>query len=198
AADPVAHWSLLSPASKGHLSKRLTLVGPESTGKSTIAAKLVAAHGGPLVPEYGRAYETFRALGDYRPGELAELARIHTTHQRVLARYSGPIQIEDSDALLTAVWAEMLTGAPDPDVEAIIDPADLYLLLHWDTPWEEDPLRYFSTPRQRQEFFARIEAKLVAHGAQYITLKGDFTAREAAAEAAYAQLLATFRQDPKP
>ncbi|MEO1551605.1 MAG: hypothetical protein AAFR93_14435, partial [Pseudomonadota bacterium] len=49
-ADLVGHWSLLSPAAKAAHAKRLTLIGPESSGKSTIAAKLVAAYGGPLVP----------------------------------------------------------------------------------------------------------------------------------------------------
>ncbi len=192
-ANPAAHWQDLAPAAAMSLQKHLILVGPESSGKSTLARKLVDKYGGPLVPEYGRPFEEYRPKGDYRAEELIEIARTHTAHRAALAQYAGPVLIEDTDPLLTAVWAEMLLGHPLPEVEDLIELPDLYALLHWDVPWADDPLRYFATPEDRRRFFNLIEAKLIAYGAHYRVLDGNYEAREAQADALYHALIPDLR-----
>ncbi len=187
--DPASHWSLMPATVRGHFQKRLTIVGPESVGKSTIAAGLAGRFGGPHVPEYGRPYERFRHAGDYRAWELVEIARTHNAHRRALARQAGPVVFEDTDPLMTAVWCEMLLGRSVEAVEALIEQPDHYILLGPDAPWKADPIRYFGEPAMREKFFTLIRAKLEQFGASYTLVDGDFTHREArAAEIAEAML----------
>jgi NadR type nicotinamide-nucleotide adenylyltransferase len=182
-AAPNRHWQFLPRAVRTHFQKRLTLVGPESTGKSTVAARLASDFGGPVVPEFGRPFEVFRQSGGYRAWELVEIARTHVAHRRALAGLAGPVVFEDTDPLLTAVWAEMLLGHSVPEVEALIELPDRYLLLDTDMEWTDDPLRYFAATDERARFFALIRAKLDRYGASYAVVSGSMADRIATASA---------------
>ena len=159
--DPFSHWKSIPDYVRPYFQKRLTLVGPESTGKSYMADVLAAKFGGPYVPEYGRPYEKYRTPGDYRAEELHFIVDGHVAHRKTLSLKAGAILFEDTDPLLTAVWAEMLLGHSLPDLEARIELPDHYLLLDANAPWEEDPLRYYGKQELRQKFFTKIKAKLL-------------------------------------
>jgi len=179
--DPFGHWQSIPGHVRPYFQKRLTLVGPESTGKSYMADLLAQRFGGPYVPEYGRPYEHYRSPGPYRAEELHFIVDGHVAHRKTLSQRAGAVLFEDTDPLLTAVWAEMLLGHPLPDLEARIELPDHYLLLDANVPWENDPLRYYAKQELRQEFFDRTKAKLDAYDASYTLISGDFAAREAQA-----------------
>ena len=176
--DPNAHWEALPGPVRPWFQQRVTMVGPESTGKSYLAAYLAEEFGGPYVPEYGRPYEKFRDPGDYRAEELHFIIDGHVAHRDTLAMQAGPILFEDTDPLLTCVWAEMLLGTCPPNLEARIELPDHYLLLDPDVPWEDDPIRYFARKDLRQKFFDLTKAKLEAHGASYALLTGSYEDRQ--------------------
>ena len=189
--DPYAHWYSLPSHVRPWFQKRLTLVGPESTGKSYMADFLARHFGGPYVPEYGRPYEKYRTPGPYRPEELHYIVDGHVAHRKTLSLNAGPVLFEDTDPLLTAVWAEMLLGHSLPDLEARIELPEHYLLLDANTPWAEDPLRYYAKQELRDQFFAKIKAKLDAFGATYSLIQGNFTEREAQAIAVVEEMMKT-------
>ncbi len=176
--DPFGHWESIPDQVRPFFQKRLTMVGPESTGKSYMADFLAKKFGGPYVPEYGRPYEKFREPGDYRAEELHFIVDGHVAHRKTLSMKAGPILFEDTDPLLTAVWAEMLLGHSLPDLEAEIELPDHYLLLDANAPWEEDPLRYYAKQEMRDLFFDRIKAKLDAFEASYTLISGGWKERE--------------------
>lgn len=190
-ANPNEHWKSLPSVVRPWYQKRLTLVGPESTGKSYLADVLAREFGGPYVPEYGRPYEKYRAEGEYRAEELHFIVDGHVAHRRTLAMMAGPLLFEDTDPLLTAVWAEMLLGHSLPDLEARIELPEHYLLLDPEIPWENDPIRYFARADLRRRFYELTEAKLQAHGASYTIVSGDYAARQAKAIAIAADMLKT-------
>ncbi len=177
-ADPFKHWNSIPDHVRPFFQKRLTMVGPESTGKSYMADLLAQKFGGPYVPEYGRPYEKYRTPGPYRAEELHFIVDGHVAHRKTLSLKAGPILFEDTDPLLTAVWAEMLLGHCLPDLEARIELPDHYLLLDADVPWHDDPLRYFGKQEQRQKFFIKIKAKLDKFAASYTLVSGNWDQRE--------------------
>jgi NadR type nicotinamide-nucleotide adenylyltransferase len=189
--DPFSHWKSIPDYVRPYFQKRLTMVGPESTGKSYMADILAQKFGGPYVPEYGRPYEKYRTPGDYRAEELHFIVDGHVAHRKTLSLKAGPILFEDTDPLLTAVWAEMLLGHSLPDLEARIELPDHYLLLDANAPWEEDPLRYYGKQEQRQKFFTKIKAKLDAFDASYTLISGDWAEREAQAIAVVEEMMKT-------
>lgn len=189
--DPFNHWNSIPGFVRPYFQKRLTLVGPESTGKSFMADLLAQKFGGPYVPEYGRPYEKFRTPGDYDAEELHYIVDGHVAHRNTLSQKAGPILFEDTDPLLTAVWAEMLLGHSLPDLEDRIELPDHYLLLDANAPWVEDPLRYYGKQELRQKFFTKIRAKLDAFDASYTLITGDWAEREVHAIAVVEKMLKT-------
>lgn len=187
--DPFGHWESIPGQVRPYFQKRLTMIGPESTGKSYMADLLAQKFGGPYVPEYGRPYEKFRTQGAYRAEELHFIVDGHVAHRKTLAMKAGPILFEDTDPLLTAVWAEMLLDHSLPDLEARIELPDHYLLLDANAPWEDDPLRYFGQQNLRDKFFTKIKTKLDNFGAKYTLISGDWAEREVQAIAVVENML---------
>ncbi len=196
--DPFDHWHSIPDQVRPYFQKRLTMVGPESTGKSYMADLLAQRFGGPYVPEYGRPYEKYREPGDYRPEELHYIVDGHVAHRKTLSMKAGPILFEDTDPLLTAVWAEMLLGHSLPDLEKRIELPDHYLLLDANAPWEEDPLRYYGQQEQRELFFDKIKAKLDRFDASYTLISGDWKQREQQAIAEVEKMMQSAKPLPHP
>ena len=187
--DPFAHWRFIPDVVKPHFVKRACVFGPESTGKTTLAHHLADRFDTVCMPEYGRIFDE-----EYRPGEwttdhLVEIGKTHEAMREALSRNANRVLIEDTDAVLTAVWSEALTGAIDPWFDREFDLADLYLLTDVDVPWVDDGLRVFGRDEQRRRFFDRARAELDTRGARYEVLSGTYDERNAKARALVTQLL---------
>jgi NadR type nicotinamide-nucleotide adenylyltransferase len=170
--------------------KRICLHGPESTGKSTLATHLAAHFGCEVVPEFGRAYCEAHGT-DIGIDALIHIAETQDAMNRAAAARSmeadGNMVLFDTDPLITAVWADMMFGDPDPDPVSKYtrDPwfddfsgyADLYLLLDIDLPFINDGLRVYSLASDRQHFFDLCKAELDNRGVQYALIQGEGDAR---------------------
>ena len=178
------------PHLKFDLVKRIVLIGPESVGKSTLAKKLkVSLAQYPFLPEYGRPYEVFRKAGPYKEDEFKEIIAVHSAHREALLRFSGPVFIEDTDELATAVWVEMLMGKKMPRLEKKIKLPFLYLLMSPSVPFVSERTRYFDN-KKRLEFFNKIKAKLDFYRANYVLIDGPWRTREIKSKKIIKNLLA--------
>ncbi|WP_174873846.1 AAA family ATPase [Vogesella oryzae] len=162
---------------------RIAIVGPESCGKSTLAADLAAAlqqHGiaAAVVPEYARDYYASR---EYRPTPADVLA---IARGQLAAEAAQAAQVEvllcDTTVLTCRIWAEVAFGAAETALLALDRPQDyaLTLLTAADIPWQYDPLR--SHPEQRDWLFGLYRAALDAAAVDYCVVTGSRQQRLAA------------------
>ncbi|WP_313538022.1 ATP-binding protein [Sphingomonas sp.] len=163
--------------------RTICLHGPESTGKTTVAARLAQALGGTVLDEYGREYAEARGT-DFTMRDLVEIAKTHDAGTRMMLETAPLPLILDTDPLMTAVWADMLFGTRDPWFDAWQGTADLYLLFDIDLPWVADGTRLFGTRELRQRFFALSRAELDRRGVRWALVRGEGEARAASAHAA--------------
>ena len=167
--------------------KRLTLLGPESVGKTILGERLAKRFDTRLVREYGRTFDEkimqprYKHGKGWREDDLINIADVHAAMRAALSPLAGPLLIEDTDALMTAVWAEYLLNAPSIKIEAMArrSLADHYLLLTPETPWTDDGVRYAGKQEEREWFFNAAKKRLDAWKASYTIISGaDWDDRE--------------------
>jgi HTH-type transcriptional repressor of NAD biosynthesis genes len=173
----------------------ICLIGPESTGKTTLARSLAEQYGTIFVPEFGRLYcEMFGNTCDV--DDLRAIVRGHNLLATSARRRIGDgLLILDTDAVMTSVWADILLGYRPADLDHVDDFADLYLLTNVDIPFEDDGIRYFPDQGERERFFQRCRDELDHQGLRYLVLSGTREARAARAVAAIDDILANGRQN---
>ena len=161
--------------------KRICLTGPESTGKSELAAILSREFGAPVSPEYAREYVE-RHGNDLSEADVEPIARGELAN---LDRVTGDLVLLDTDLLSTVVYARHYYGACPAWIEAEARRrlADLYLLMDTDVEWQADPARDNSGD-EREDLFDAFRAALEEFGARWVVISGTGEARTAAALAA--------------
>jgi len=140
----------------------LAIIGPESTGKSTLARYLANRYKGTCVPEYAREYIERKGTRDVTFDDLCSIARHQIEQLKSLPEGQSDIYIFDTDLITTKVWFDYaFHTVPDWLEEAIrAYPMDVYMLTRPDIPWVPDPARYNGSDTMRQELFDRYEAEI--------------------------------------
>lgn len=146
---------------------KIVVLGPESTGKSTLC-KALAQHFQTLwCPEYAREY-LLKYGKDYRYEDLIIIAKgqleleeesLENARQHWMQQPAKltpqPVLFIDTDMHVMKVWSQYVFGKVD---EFIIEAAeqykaDLYLLCNTDLPWVQDELREYPDLQSRVELF---------------------------------------------
>ena len=152
--------------------KTVCLHGPESTGKTTLAAELAEHFSTFAVPEYGRLYcEIFGNECDLE--DLRAIRRGHDLLAAAARRKAKDLIFFDTDAVMTAVWADVLLGERPADLDRIDDAADLYLLCDIDVPFVADGIRYFPDQETRHKMFLQTRTELERRGLKFVTVTGS-------------------------
>lgn len=156
-ADPIAHFAEILPEFQPVLRKRITVLGAESTGKTTLSRALAEVLPGHWLPEWARPY--LEALPS--PEVTPERMHVIWQAQRALQRHgltipAKPFIVQDTDLFATVGFWE--TWSPTTVPQALIDDAlgdrsDLYLITPSNIPFERDPLRYGGDVRETTDAF---------------------------------------------
>jgi len=150
---------------------KIAIVGPESTGKSTISAQLAQHYNTVWVPEYARGYcEKLTAPCTWQD-EVNMFYGQLKLEQSLLPK-ANDILICDTTFITVKIWSDYTFGkAPQEVIDELPRHSyDFYLLMDIDLPWEEDPLRDF--PQQREHFMQVWHNELKALKADYVVISG--------------------------
>lgn len=157
--------------------KKIAIVGPESTGKSTLSQYLANHYQVAWVPEYARYY----CAGLNGPYTLQDEINMFygqvALEDAVLATSTDNFIICDTTFITVKIWSDAMLGeTPQVVLDALPQkPYDLYLLMDIDLPWQDDPLRDF--PNQREHFMEVWHKELQALNANYQVISGLGEAR---------------------
>ena len=152
---------------------KVGIIGPESTGKSTLAKYLAKRYKGVYVPEYARTYVEQKGTKEISYEELCEIARHQIEEMETMSRQPSAISFFDTELIVTKVWFEYAFGQVPEWIEENIHryPMDVYLLTYPDLPWVPDPARSNGSDTIRKELFDRYEAEIQALDIPYYIIK---------------------------
>ena len=143
--------------------QKIVVLGPESTGKSTLSEALAKHYGVLDCKEYARQYlhengtkYNFEDLLTIAKGQLTlENEAIQKAEQQLIDTSKNKIVI-DTNMYVMKVWCEYVFNNCHTYILDEIHKReyDLYLLADIDLPWSADEMREYPDEKPRQELFA--------------------------------------------
>jgi len=181
--DYSKYLNLIPNITKSYYNKKVVLVGPESSGKTTLSKLLSEKLNTSLVSEYGAEYiDKLNLNKNTRYNEeftLLDISHIAAgqIHSEDSVNFDNNIVIYDTDLITTQIWSEIYFGETP---KWIIDESyrrkyDLYLLMDIDFEWVDEGVREF--PEKRQWHFDRIKGELDRRKINYKTISGTINER---------------------
>ena len=153
---------------------KIAILGPESTGKSTLASQLAEHFGTDYVPEYAREYlKDFKGL--YKIDDVIKIA-IGQQQWIDNAEANNPkILIADTEMIVNKIWCEYVFHSVPQGINSLVENQDfdLYLLCDIDLEWTYDPLRENPDLGERKTIFAMYESELKRLKANYCIINGQ-------------------------
>ncbi|BCE00192.1 AAA family ATPase [Marinicellulosiphila megalodicopiae] len=188
------YWDYIPKPVKSYYQKRVCIVGPQSTGKTTLTHYLANTQNLSFVNEYGRDYDFLYKKGiDWNENDFVKIAKCHLAIQKEVSLCGSHIIIEDTDIIQTIVWAQFLLGFVPIELISIfksINKADQYLLLTPETKWINDGTRYKETEQQRQKFYNELQYILEFFDLKYTVVdSNDYSQRHSKAVSVLDQFL---------
>ena len=158
--------------------KKVTVIGPESTGKSTLSEALAKELGTVWVPEYARGYME-QLQRPYTEDDLLAIAKGQAATEDKLAGQASGLLICDTDLYVLKVWSEHKYGRCNKWIleEIAQRKYDLYLLTYIDVIWEDDPLREHGGLEMRHYFYEVYKDIVQQSGVNWAEIRGNETGR---------------------
>ncbi len=194
--------------------KKIVIIGPESTGKSTLCSQLAAHYKTIWVREYAREYLLEHGT-DYSYDDLLTIAQGQirleekaienyelgiTNDELRVTSYGFPIPnsqypipvFMDTDMQVMKVWCQFVFGKTHPWIEEQLAQRqyDLYLLCNTDLAWVKDELREYPDLATREKLFAIYKTMMQNQSVPWVEIKGASNERLQQAIAAVDSLLA--------
>ncbi len=165
--------------------KKIVVIGPESTGKSTLCRQLAEHFETVWCPEYAREYLLTNGK-DYSYTDLLAIAKGQIAGEEnwaeLLEKRAAPLLEQDYDIpyfidtnmVVMKVWAEFVFNKCHPYIEEQLAKRkyDHYLLCEPDLEWEKDELREYPDLETREKLFFIYKNYLEQQSIPWTLIKG--------------------------
>jgi len=162
--------------------KKIVVIGPESTGKSSLCKKLAAHYNTIWVEEYAREY-LLKNGKEYSFADLKKIAQgqleLEEKAIQKLEENSSSLLIIDTDMYVMKVWSEFVFNACDNTIlnEIVNRQYDLYLLCKPDLLWVPDELREYPDEQIRNKLFHHYKDAMINQKVPWVEIDGDYDQR---------------------
>jgi NadR type nicotinamide-nucleotide adenylyltransferase len=172
--------------------KKVAIIGPESTGKSTLCEQLAEHYHTLWCPEYAREYLLEHGM-DYSYDDLLTIAKGQVAlEDKFIQLAIGNEQLVkgaltthhstlfiDTDMYVMRVWCEFVFGKCHQFIlEQIAERKyDLYFLCNVDLPWSHDQLREYPDLETRKKLFEIYKGIMMNQLVPWVEISGDYNTR---------------------
>ena len=176
--------------------KKIVIIGPESTGKSTLCEQLAIHYQSAWVKEYAREY-LLKNGTDYTFDNLLTIAQGQVALENLTVNRLSAINHQpstvflDTDMYVMKVWCEFVFEKCHHWIlNRIVERKyDLYLLCNIDLPWVKDELREYPDLKSRELLYHHNKDIMVNQNVPWADISGDYDERLQKAVAAIDTLI---------
>lgn len=163
-----------------HPPYKIVVIGPESTGKSSLCEQLARHFDVLWCPEFARTYlENPQHPSTYTAADLLQIAKgqleAESTYLEKARARNDRFLLIDTDMYIMKVWSEFaFQDCHHWILEQIaLRHYDYYLLCDIDLPWTPDPLREYPDLGMRRLLFDHYQDHLVHQKTPFTIIRGQ-------------------------
>jgi len=161
------------------LLKKIVVIGPESTGKSTLCEQLAENFKTEWVPEFARNY-LLEIRRPYTYEDLLYIAQGQLEQEdHICASIKTPLVFIDTDMYVMKVWCEYVFKKCHQFIldQIVKRKYDFYLLCKTDLPWIADELREYPDLESRERLYHMYKDLMINQSTPWIEIAGDYEQR---------------------
>jgi NadR type nicotinamide-nucleotide adenylyltransferase len=176
--------------------KKIVILGPESTGKSTLCELLAQHYNASWCPEFAREYLLTNGM-NYSYSDLLTIAKGQVAMEEEysqllvsssefgvspdyrLQTHNSKLLFIDTDMYVMKVWCEFVFGKCHKWITDRIAERkyDLYLLCNIDLPWVKDELREYPDLVTREKLYHIYKNLLSNQPVPWVDISGNYDER---------------------
>lgn len=170
--------------------KKIVIIGPESTGKSTLCQQLADHYESAWCPEFAREYLHTNGT-NYEFDDLLTIAKgqlaMEDEYTSRLEQQAEPMMESgghlplfiDTDMYVMKVWCEFVFNKCHRFILEQIGERkyDLYLLCNIDLPWVKDELREYPDLHTRKKLYQIYKDMMLNQPVPWVDISGDYEHR---------------------
>jgi NadR type nicotinamide-nucleotide adenylyltransferase len=162
--------------------KKFVIIGPESTGKSTLCSRLAEYYHTSWVPEYAREYLQKNGV-EYSYDDLLVIAKGQINLEDDICAQSITQNSQkffvDTDMYVMKVWCEFVFNRCNNWILNRIAErsCDGYLLCNTDLPWVKDELREYPNVKTRNKLYHFYRDILINQSVPWTDISGGYEER---------------------
>jgi NadR type nicotinamide-nucleotide adenylyltransferase len=172
---------------------KVVVIGPESTGKSSLCEQLANHYNTEWVKEYAREYlltngteYCYENLLEIAKGQIAlEDAAIQLVEDKIKntndcnSTASSEIILIDTNMYVLKVWCEFVFEKCHPWIlnQIVENSYGLYLLCDIDLPWVKDELREYPDLEIREKLYHHYKDLLINQSTPWVNISGNYQQR---------------------
>jgi NadR type nicotinamide-nucleotide adenylyltransferase len=159
--------------------RKVVIIGPESTGKSTLCSQLAEHYKTCWCPEFAREYLK-ETGGKYDYADLLNIAHGQLElEDSMLINANNNFYFIDTDMYVMKVWCEAVYENCHTWIlkQIALRKYDLYFLCNIDLPWVKDELREYPDLEVRKRLFNMYKDLMINQKTKWAEISGTDTER---------------------
>lgn len=183
----MSNWDYIPDVCKSYYTKKVLVVGGESTGKSTLVRNLAIAYNTNFVSEVGRDTSVYAGGEEMMIAEdLYETLLRQKLNVMDQAKRSNRLLFVDTDALTTLFYCYFLLGEDVKEMSVckslaesinLMNDWDLILFLEPDVEFIQDGTRNEQIRAEREKHSNQLKAIFNKYNVKYEQISGDYLQR---------------------
>ena len=185
--NPYKYFDYLPNCVKPYYTKKVCIIGTESTGKTTLTRNLAKYFNTTHVEEAGRYIcDDAGGIDNMQPYHYFEILFKHKQLEKEALKNANKVLLIDTDSLITSYYYQLgfentneLNKAFEDVAKGIsvLNNYDLYIFLEPDVEWVQDGTRTYGDPEVRKENNKKLKKIFDENGIKYVCVSGDYDNR---------------------
>lgn len=185
--NPYKYFGYLPNCVKPYYTKKVCIIGTESTGKTTLTRNLAKYFNTTHVEEAGRYIcDDAGGIDNMQPYHYFEILFKHKQLEKEALKNANKVLLIDTDSLITLYYYQLgfentneLNKAFEDVAKGIsvLNNYDLYILLEPDVEWVQDGTRTYGEPEVRKTNNKKLKKIFDDNGIRYVCVNGDYQER---------------------